>query len=48
MNYTQVRITVEYRDKLKALADANRRTMAQQLMQLIDERILTLTKEEDQ
>lgn len=34
--YTHVRITTEYRDKLKKLAEANKQSMAKELEVLID------------
>jgi hypothetical protein len=37
MNYTQVRIKPEYRDKLAALAARERRSMTRQLEVLIDQ-----------
>lgn len=37
MTYTQVRITIEYRDKLKALATRKHRSMASQLEVLVDQ-----------
>lgn len=39
MNYTQVRITKAYRDKLATLADQEHRSMARQLEVLIDQAI---------
>ncbi len=35
--YTQVRVTVEGRERLRVLAEANRRSMTQQLEWLIDQ-----------
>lgn len=39
MNYTQVRITAEYLERLRKLAGANKRSMLKQLEILIDEAV---------
>ena len=43
-NLTHVRITKDYRDKLQLLALKNRRSMTQQLMDLIDKALKTEPK----
>lgn len=39
MNYTQLKVKAEYRDKLKALADSQHRSMANLLEVLIDQAV---------
>lgn len=44
MTYTQLKIKAEYRDKLKKLAQANNRSMANMVEVLIDQAVITTPK----
>jgi predicted DNA-binding protein len=46
MKYTQLRLKVDYREKLKILADRESRSMANMVEVLIDQAYTRLSKEE--